>query len=184
VDVPGDRGLAAAEGYLAINPRGQVPALGLPDGTAIAEGTAILLHLADAFPEARLAPPPGSFERARHDRWLLFFQANVYEGELRHWFPERYVDEGGCAGSVKRAADAYVKWHYALFEAELSAGRYAFGPGPSALEIYLWMLIQWADRAWMAAECPRLLGLADRVAARPRIAPIHARHFGAPPGET
>jgi glutathione S-transferase len=179
VEVPGDRGLAAAQGYLEVNPRGQVPALVLPDGTSIAEGTAILLHLADAFPKARFAPPPGSPARARHDRWLLFFQANLYEGELRHYFPDRYVDEPGAAGSVKRAADAYVKRHYALFEAELAAGRHEFGPDLSALEIYLWMLIQWADRAWMAAECPRLLALADRVAARPKVAPVHARHFGA-----
>ena len=178
VEVPGDRGLAAAQGYLEVNPRGQVPALALPDGTAIAEGTAILLHLANAFPEARLAPPPGSSARARHDRWLLFFQANLYEGELRHYFPDRYVDDPDAAGSVMRAADAYVKRHYVLFEAELAARRHGFTPDLSALEIYLWMLIQWADRGWMAAECPLLLALANRVAARPKVAPVHARHFG------
>ena len=122
VEVPGDRGLAAAQGYLGVNPRGQVPALALPDGTAIAEGTAILLHLADVFPEARLAPPPGSSARARHDRWLLFFQANLYEGELRHYFPDRYVDDPDAAGSVMRAADAYVKRHYVLFETEWRRG--------------------------------------------------------------
>lgn len=37
--------------YLAINPRGQIPALTLPDGTVVTESAAIVLHLADAFPE-------------------------------------------------------------------------------------------------------------------------------------
>ncbi len=115
VDVPRNAGEAAAAGYLAVNPRGQVPALVLPDGTAIAEGTAILLHIADAFPASRLAPPPGSFARAHHDRWLLFLQANIYEGELRRYYPDRYTADPVCTENVRAAAEDYVKRHYALF---------------------------------------------------------------------
>jgi len=178
VEVPADRDLAAAAGFHRVNPRGQVPALALPDGTVIAEGAAILLHLADAFPAARLAPPPGSFARAHHDRWLLYFHGNVYEGELRRFYPDRYTTDPAGVPGVQAAAEDYVKRHYALFEAELAAGRYGFGDGLSVLAIYLWMLVQWMDRDWMAAHCPRLLALADAVAARPAVAPVHARHFG------
>ena len=47
----------------SVNPRGQVPILVHPDGTIITEGPAILLHLADAFPAAGLAPAPGTSAR-------------------------------------------------------------------------------------------------------------------------
>lgn len=48
------------EEFRRINPRQQVQALQLPDGSVTTEGSAMLLHLADAFPEAGLAPKPGT----------------------------------------------------------------------------------------------------------------------------
>jgi glutathione S-transferase len=166
------------EAFARLNPRLQLPVLRLPDGSCIAEGPAILNHIADAFPAARLAPPPGSSDRAHHDRWLAFFHANVYEGELRKLFPNRYVDDEAAAASVKRAAEAYVERHYRIFEAAIVDGPFFLGDNLSVLDIYVWMLAQWMDRPWLAANCPQVLNLADDVAARPKIAPVHAFHFG------
>ena len=55
--------------YLAINPMGKVPAL-RHNGTVVTETAAILAHLADAFPAAKLAPPAG--QRGAYYRWLFF----------------------------------------------------------------------------------------------------------------
>jgi glutathione S-transferase len=55
--------------YLAINPMGKVPAI-RHDGAVVTESAAICAYLADAFPEAHLAPPPS--ERADYYRWLFF----------------------------------------------------------------------------------------------------------------
>ncbi|MBK6789534.1 MAG: glutathione S-transferase N-terminal domain-containing protein [Betaproteobacteria bacterium] len=55
--------------YLALNPMGKVPTLVHGD-TVITETPAILAYLADAFPEAGLAPPPA--ERGAYYRWLFF----------------------------------------------------------------------------------------------------------------
>ncbi len=55
--------------YLAINPMGKVPAI-THRGEIVTEGSAICAYLADAFPDAGLAPPPGA--RARYYRWLFF----------------------------------------------------------------------------------------------------------------
>jgi glutathione S-transferase len=57
--------------YLAINPMGKVPALRHGDMT-VTEAAAICAYLADAFPEAGLAPPPGSRLRGPYYRWLFF----------------------------------------------------------------------------------------------------------------
>ena len=47
-----------APAYLAINPMGKVPALRHGDAV-VTETAAICAYLADAFPQAGLAPPPG-----------------------------------------------------------------------------------------------------------------------------
>ncbi|MCK8783697.1 glutathione S-transferase family protein [Roseomonas sp. NAR14] len=57
--------------YLAINPMGKVPAL-RHGGTVVTEVAAICAYLADAFPEAGLAPPPGDRQRGPYYRWLFF----------------------------------------------------------------------------------------------------------------
>ena len=57
--------------YLAVNPMGKVPAL--RHGTAVVtEAAAICTYLADAFPQAQLAPPPGDRLRAPYYRWIFF----------------------------------------------------------------------------------------------------------------
>jgi glutathione S-transferase len=60
-----------APDYLAINPMGKVPALKHGD-TVVTEVAAICAYLADAFPDAGLAPPPGSQERGPYYRWLFY----------------------------------------------------------------------------------------------------------------
>jgi glutathione S-transferase len=57
--------------YLAINPMGKVPAVVHGD-TVVTECAAICAYLADAFPQAGLAPPPGSRPRGPYYRWLFF----------------------------------------------------------------------------------------------------------------
>ncbi|MBM3520465.1 MAG: glutathione S-transferase family protein [Alphaproteobacteria bacterium] len=171
-------GETRTEAFRKINPRQQVPVLVLPDGTTVTEGPAILVHIADAHPATRLIPPPGSNKRTRHDRWLAFFHANIYEGELRQLFPQRYVDDPAAAESAKRAADSYVERHFRIFEEEVKGSPYFFGEELTVLDIYVWMLTQWMPMEWMRAHCPRVASLSEAVARRPLIAPVHARHFG------
>ncbi len=66
--------------YLAINPMGKVPALRHGDAV-VTETAAICAYLADAFPQAGLAPPSGSKLRAPYYRWL-FFTAGPVEAAL------------------------------------------------------------------------------------------------------
>ena len=56
--------------FLAINPRGQIPALVLDDGSVLTESLAIMLHVADSHPAAGFSPPLGSSERAQLYRWM------------------------------------------------------------------------------------------------------------------
>lgn len=164
--------------YLAINPRQQVPALELPDGSVATEGSAIMLYLADAFRAAQLAPPPGTPARAQHDRWLIFMAVNIYEGELRKAYCDRYTDDPAAAKSVESNADAYVKRHHLILEGAAGDGPFFFGEQMTMVDIYLWVLASWMDPAWLATHCPKIAAIAGIVRTRPLIAPIHAAHFG------
>src|SRR3712207_2972199 len=66
--------------YLALNPMGEVPAI-RHRGTVVTEAAAICAYLADAFPEAGLAPPPGDPARGPYYRWM-FFAAGPVEAAI------------------------------------------------------------------------------------------------------
>ena len=57
--------------YLAVNPMGKVPAIAYRE-VVVTEVAAICCYLADAFPEAGLAPPIGDPYRGTYLRWLFF----------------------------------------------------------------------------------------------------------------
>ena len=165
--------------YARINPRQQVPALRLADGSILTEGVAIAIHLADCHPDAELLPAIGTGERAQVMRWLLFFAVNVYEGRSRMGHPTRYVGDPACAPAVAAAAAILVNECYAIFEAALSDGPYLLGEGASLVDLYLWMLTQWhTDLDGLMARCPKIVRLVETVMARPKIAPLHHDLFG------
>ena len=68
--------------YLAVNPMGKVPAI-RHGNQVVTEAAAICAYLADAFPDAGLAPPPG--ERGDYYRWL-FFTAGPTEAAITNAF--------------------------------------------------------------------------------------------------
>jgi glutathione S-transferase len=86
--------------FLAINPKGYVPALALDDGQVLTEGAIIVQYIADQKAEARLAPPLGTFERVRLQEWLHFIATELHKGfgpvnspksndEARQFFKDR-----------------------------------------------------------------------------------------------
>ena len=73
-----DKGEQKSPEFFAINPSGKIPALRLSEGQIVTESAAILLTLADHFPQARLLPPQGSLARAQAYRWLAFMAGEIY----------------------------------------------------------------------------------------------------------
>lgn len=65
--------------YLAINPKGQVPALVCDDGEILTEGAAVLQYVADRAPASELAPPAGTFARYRLQQWLNYIASEVHK---------------------------------------------------------------------------------------------------------
>jgi glutathione S-transferase len=95
--------------YLAINPMGKVPAL-VHGKAVVTETGAILAHLADVFPAAKLAPPPG--ERGAYYRWL-FFVAGCGEPAMANkaagWEPTTEKQRAFGYGSYQATMDTLEK---------------------------------------------------------------------------
>jgi glutathione S-transferase len=65
--------------WLAVNPKGYVPALRLPSGQVLTEGAVMVQFLADQVPEKALAPPNGTMERVRLQEWLHFIATELHK---------------------------------------------------------------------------------------------------------
>jgi glutathione S-transferase len=120
-----------APDYVAINPMGKVPAIRHGD-IVVTEGAAICAYLADAFPEAGLAPPPGHRLRGPYYRWL-FFGAGPVEAAATNKMLGFVVPEGrekmvgyGCYADVMNALEGAV-----------SQGGYVAGDSFTAADVYL-----------------------------------------------
>ena len=157
------------DAYRKLNPMGQIPVLLLPDGTAMAESAAMVLHLVDRFPEAKLAPPPGTSARARFDRWLLFLAVNVYGADLRFYYSARFTADPAGAEGVRQAAERDLENHFAILEAALDPGPFLLGEAFGAADISLLMLADWYPPA---KRLPHVGRLCAALKADPRIADL------------
>jgi glutathione S-transferase len=167
--------------YLAVNPRGQVPALILPDGSILTESAAMVLHIADAHQAANLLPPLGSSERARVYRWLIYAVANLYESILRSYYSDRFADDATAAELVKQTARADIDKYWDLLELDMaqnqSNGPYLLGNRYSVIDPYLLMLVGWHEHPeTLLGRCPTLNKLFNAVRQRPAVSKVLAQN--------
>ena len=134
------------------------------------EAAAITLHLADQHPDARLAPPLGTPERAQFYKWMIHL-TNTPQAEYRAWFyPEEHVADPADAGSVKKAAGRRLGNMFGVIANQLSDGPWLLGETFSAADLFLLMLIRWGRALPRPVrEAPQLAAHARRVLARPAV---------------
>jgi GST-like protein len=166
--------------FKKVNPLGRIPALVLPEGIVITESIAIVLTLGELHPEHELLPSQGSHRRAELYRWLAFTGGGIYEAVSRYDYPERFTTDPAGAPAVREAAREDARRRWQIVESSLSPAPWALGEDFSVLDVYLTNLVQWIVGAgWRREHLPKLQALSDKVAARPRIAPVWHAHFGA-----
>ncbi len=163
--------------FLAVNPLGQIPALILPDGTVLTESAAMLLHITDRHPEAKLAPPAGSPESARFQRWLVFMAVTIYTAYRRLFYADRFTTDATGIDGIEAAARTDIDHYFAVLNDALDPGPYLLGETYSAADAYLWMLAKWhPDAKQLFADNPRIAKLLDLVEARPAVAKVWAEN--------
>ncbi|MGW8128080.1 glutathione S-transferase family protein [Stenotrophomonas acidaminiphila] len=148
--------------YLAINPMGKVPAI-VHRGVVVTEAAAICSYLADAFPQAGLAPAQDDPLRGSYFRWL-FFAAGPVEAAVsaKAFGLLAPPDKAGMVGygSFERMADTLEK-------AAAGAAPWLLGERFSAADVYLGSQVLWGTMFKTLPERPAFAEYAARLRARP-----------------
>ena len=150
-----------APAYLAVNPMGKVPALRHGE-VVVTETAAICAYLADAFPQAGLAPPPGDALRGVYYRWL-FFAAGPLEAAATNKAMGFVLPEGkqGMAGygSFSTVMDAV--------DAALSRADFLVGNSFTAADLYLGSHLGWGMMFGTVEKRPAFERYFGRISERP-----------------
>lgn len=162
-----EEGGTQSPAFLAVNPLGKVPAL-LDGDAVVTEQVAIMLHLADLFPAAGLAPPLADPLRGPYLRWMLFYAA-AFEPALVD--RARGYEPGNRAMSPYGSFDAVID----MLEAALVPGPFILGPVFSAADIVWGTALGWTLRFKLVPERPVLVEYAARIAARPSAQWVRAK---------
>lgn len=154
----------SGEDYLALNPKGYVPALKLDGGAVLTEGPAILQFIADRHPGVALAPPGGTLERAR-----LQEQLNYIGTELHKSFTPLFRADSSEAEKEKARTEAARRFDHV--ERLLGDGRsWLLGDRFSVADAYLFVVSRWTARTGIdLSRWPAIAAFVERVGARPAV---------------
>lgn len=168
--------LSDGSDYLAINGKGQVPALILDDGTLLTENAIIAQYLADQNPATELLPAPGP-TRYHVLEWVNFIATELHKGLS----PLRLPDLPQVLRTQFRAR---VHLKLSIVDQALTDCDYLVGNHPSIADIYLFVVLSWIPHLeFSLGEFPALNALVSRLAERPSVvaalaaegAPTHPR---------
>ena len=155
--------LENGDDYLAVNPKGQVPALALDSGELATEGPVIVQMIADRVPDKNLAPGRGSIERYKLLEWLNYITTELHKNfspmfspvlpdETKAFFKDRLL------GKLK-----YV-------DSQLAGRDYLMGNQFTVADGYLFTMLTWAERLkFELSGLPNLTAYRARIAARPKV---------------
>jgi len=159
--------------YLAINPRGRVPAL-VVDGKVLVENLAILTFLGGGFP-ARGLWPARTWDQAQALSVMAWLADTVHPAFGHFYRPERYVDGSACREAVKTSGRRSFEECLAEIDRLVSGQRWALGPRFSVLDAYLLVFYRWGARmGYPVRRLERYTALAERILSRPAVKRVFA----------
>jgi glutathione S-transferase len=156
--------LENGDDYLKVNPKGQVPALGLDSGEIVTEGPVIVQMIADYATAKALAPSRDSSERYKLLEWLNYITTELHKN-LGPMFSPVLKDDAKAFFKDR----AMGKFKY--LETQLAGKDYLMGKQFTVADGYLFTMLMWAgDRlSFDLSDLPNLVAYKARIAARPKV---------------
>ncbi len=153
--------------YLALNPKGRVPALATPQGV-LTENPALLLYIAQTHPQAGLAPLDDPFLLARMQELHSYLASTVHVNHAHTHRGARWADDAAAQEAMRAKVAQNMTDCAALLEAWLDPGPWALGERWSVADAYLYVVAGWMDGDGVDMQrFPRLRDHQARMAARP-----------------
>lgn len=138
------RGDHKKDHYLAINPKGKVPALQFDDGDVLTEATAILAYLGAEYGDENYARNP--VLRRKEAEALSYMSSEVHATYGPHFAIQKFADSDSAQKEVKAKTYEKLAAHYSFLDENLAASSGDWYLGERSLaDTYLYVLTRWID---------------------------------------
>jgi glutathione S-transferase len=159
----GAKKTSSGSDFLAVNPKGYVPALQLDNGEVLTEAAALVQYLADQAPQSGLAPAAGTMERYRLIEWLTFISSELHKG-LGALFNPKLSDDS------KQASKEKIAVRLGWLDKQLAGRDYLTGSRFSVADAYAFTILNWSGMLNVdLSPYANIRAYMDRVAARPKV---------------
>ncbi len=130
--------------FLAVNPKGRVPALATPRGI-LTETPAMLAFVAQTYPDAGLAPLDDPFAFAQLQAFNSYLCSTLHVAHAHRMRGHRWADEPEAIAAMQRKVPDSVGACWAYVEDEALAGPFVIGGAYSIADPYLFTFAQWME---------------------------------------
>jgi glutathione S-transferase len=155
--------------YLAVNPKGRVPAL-VTDRGILTETPAMLAFIAQSFPEARLAPLEDPFRFAQVQAFNSYLCSTLHVAHSHRMRGHRWANDPASFADMQRKVPESVAACYRLIEDGMLAGPWVMGESYTICDPYLFTLAQWMEGD--GVDPSRFPGVSEhrrRMSERPQV---------------
>ena len=147
--------------YLAVNPKGAVPALQLDSGEVLTENAVILQYLGDRASWPEVLPPLGEFRRYR-----VLEMVNFITTELHKRFSFLFSNAGE---ETKSFVTEQLGHKLDYIDQRLGEGPFLFGEDLTLPDTYLFVMTQWAEKMMGLDKWPNLRAFRERMLQRQSV---------------
>jgi glutathione S-transferase len=155
--------------YLAINPKGRVPAL-VTDRGILTETPAMLAFIAQTFPKAKLAPLDDAFAFAQAQAFNSYLCSTVHVAHAHKMRGARWATEESSFADMKRMIPKTVGGCFALIERQMFRGPWVMGETYTVCDPYLFTIAQWLEGDGVDIKAtPKVADHFKRMEERPAV---------------
>ena len=155
--------------YLAVNPKGRVPAM-VTDRGILTETPAMLAFIAQSFPRAHLAPLADPFAFAQVQAFNSYLCSTVHVAHAHRMRGRRWADDPAAIAEMKRKVPESVAACFDLVEREMLKGPWVMGETYTVCDPYLFTLAQWMEGDGVDPKrFPKVTDHRARMAERPAV---------------
>ena len=162
--------------YLAVNPKGRVPAL-VTDQGVLTETPALLLYIAQTYPQAGLAPLDDAFALARVNEFNSYLCSTVHVAHAHKGRGYRWVDDEAAIEAMKKKVTQNMTDCFALIESRMLRGPWVLGERFSICDLYLFTLSTWLEGDGVdPTQFTKVEALRQRLLAAAAVTKVLALH--------
>jgi glutathione S-transferase len=163
--------------YLAVNPKGRVPAM-VTDRGILTETPAMLAFIAQSYPQARLAPLDDPFAFAQVQAFNSYLCSTLHVAHAHRMRGHRWADDPFAIAEMQRKVPESVGACFGLIERSMLNEPWVMGDAYTICDPYLFTLANWLEADGVdPANLPRVIDHRRRMSERPAVRKVIAEEL-------